>query len=164
MADPTIGLHDAFIICIRMEEVHGYNPKFLPPCKVMVPTDMISALGALLDVPSSADVRFVCLEHRTEELLRRKSGDSSISTDSTPSLTSRKRVLYANSEILRHRSPYFADLFQGDFAETMSADKYKTIIVDGADFNTVYWMLRCVLLLSFMRCGTDAVDSCIPTS
>ena len=146
VADPSIGPHDAFILCIKIEEVYGTIPKFLPPDEVMVPTDLTSALGALVDVPSSADVKFVCLQHQLEEPRRRVSGDSSSSTDSTSGLRSRKRVIYANSQILSHRSPYFADLFASDFAESLSnkGERYKTIIVDSADFETVYWMLRYV--------------------
>lgn len=147
--DPSISPHDAIILCIKIEEQYGSLVQFHPPGKVMAPTDMISAIGALIDVPSSSDVRFVCLQHQLEEPRRRVSGDSSTSdiSDSSPVTKSRKRVIYANSNILSHRSPYFADLFASDFLETSSVDKgdnYKTIMVDGADFETVYWMLRYV--------------------
>lgn len=173
VADPGINPHDAFILCIKIEEVYGTIPRFLPPDQVAVPTDLISALGALIDVPSSADVRFVCLQHQLEEPRRRVSGDSNTSTDSTSGIRSRKRVIYANSQILSHRSPYFADLFTSDFLETSidKGERYKTIMVDSTDFETVYWMLRYASRSrhhqSFHRGeeeADDVVASSIPTS
>lgn len=101
----------------------------------MVPRDMIDAMTALIDVPNGADVRFVCLEHENEAEDGMEDG-----------MRSRKRVIYANSQVLAARSPYFLDLFAISFAENtqISSDRIKTVVVESADFNTVYWMLRYV--------------------
>jgi hypothetical protein len=131
---------NAFTLCIRIDEAYGSVPTFQPAGQVSVPTDLVAALGSMIDVPTGADVRFVCLEHMlASEEDRRTSTVSYIS-----GMTSRKRALYANSQILGGRSAYFADLFKGDFSESKlgGTDGYKTVMVGSADFHTVYWMLR----------------------
>lgn len=52
---------------------------------------------------------------------------------------SRKRILYAHSEILEEKSEYFKDLLASGFSETQ---RYNTIIVDDASFSTLYWILQ----------------------
>ena len=58
---------------------------------------------------------------------------------------SRKRVLYAHSDILKTRGEYFNDLLMGGFSESEAARRnearHTTILVDDAGFETVYWML-----------------------
>lgn len=140
VADPGVREHDAFTICISITESYGLDDDraitFQPPGQVNVPVDLVAALGALVDLPAGADVRFVCLEHQTR-------GDEDGEAER---ISSRKRIVYANSQVLGSRSTYFADLFKGDFAESSSVvdERYKTVIVESADFETVYWMLRYV--------------------
>jgi len=103
---------------------------------------MVAAMAALIDVPNGADVRFVCLEHEIES-----EGEGEGEGEGEEKMRSRKRVIYANSQILASRSQYFQDLFATAFVETtqVSMDRFKTVVVESADFNTVYWMLRYVL-------------------
>jgi len=133
---PSISTSNAFTLCIRIEQEYGTTPAFQSDGKVTVPRDMIDAMAALIDVPNGADVKFICLEHEILE-----GGDED-------GLRSRKRVIYANSQVLAARSPYFQDLFATSFQETSqgSSDRFKTVVVESADFNTVYWMLRYVHL------------------
>lgn len=143
---PSISDHNAFTICISICETYGRSPAFQPAGEVRVPTDLISALGSMIDVPAGSDVRFVCLEHRLEEAEGSRRGSAESDGMYTSRLVSRKRVLYANSQVLAGRSTYFADLFKGDFAEAVlsQTERYKTVLVESADFDTVYWMLRSV--------------------
>jgi hypothetical protein len=129
---PSISASNAFTLCIRIEQEYGTAPAFQPHGKVTVPRDMINAMAALIDVPNGADVKFICLEHEIPE-----EGDEE-------RMRSRKRVIYANSQVLAARSLYFQDLFATSFLETSqgSSDRFKTVVVESADFNTVYWMLR----------------------
>lgn len=128
---PSIVSQNAFTLCIRIEQEYGNSPAFQPEGKVKVPRDMIDAMAALIDVPNGADVKFICLEHEIQE-------------DEGVGMRSRKRVIYANSQVLAARSPYFLDLFATSFVETaqVASDRFKTVVVESADFNTVYWMLR----------------------
>lgn len=130
---PSISGENAFTLCIRIEQEYGSSPAFQEEGKVLVPRDMVDAMAALIDVPNGADVKFVCLEHeyQSDEALME-------------GMMSRKRIIYANSQVLAARSPYFQDLFATSFQETAqaSSDRFKTVVVESADFNTVYWMLR----------------------
>jgi hypothetical protein len=115
---------------------------------VSVPKDMVDAMAALIDVPNGADVKFVCLEHEIE-------AESEGQVGGEEKMRSRKRVIYANSQVLTSRSQYFQDLFATTFVESAQAstDRFKTVVVESADYNTVYWMLRYVILAvsSFKR-------------
>jgi hypothetical protein len=109
---------------------------------------MIHAMAALIDVPNGADVKFVSLEHNTNPEEGVEEG-----------MKSRKRVIYANSQVLSARSQYFQDLFATSFVETAGAasDRFKTVVVESADFNTVYWMLRYVHLARIRGCANEQV-------
>ena len=62
----------------------------------------------------------------------------------------RKRVIYAHSDILRRRSDYFATMLSSSFAENAVENKSPgdrkmyTIVVEEADFCTIYWLLKWV--------------------
>jgi hypothetical protein len=121
---------------------------------VYVPPSMISGLANLID-SKSGDMHFVCLEHSSFPVdahaadvgLEEALGKSERSPNP---MLSRKRALYAHSEILRARSEYFKTLLGGEFAEMeharSSESKHITIVVDDASFNTVYWMLKWVVV------------------
>lgn len=124
---------------------------------------------------NTGDVRFVCLEYGDETDLSsasastlnlmsqtcplsrtesRTTASSHISRDAEQDpLVFRKRVLYAHSDILKHRSEYFKDMLefnescrpstaprqgQGQDAER----KVETIYCEDTDYQTLYWMLR----------------------
>jgi hypothetical protein len=130
---------DTFTLCIKIEQEYGETPSFQKEKHVTVPTDMIDALAALIDVPNGADVKFICLEHEInsdEEEEEEGGGEEK--------MRSRKRVIYANSQVLASRSQYFQDLFATSFVETtqVPSDRFKTVVVESANFSTVYWMLR----------------------
>jgi hypothetical protein len=108
----------------------------------------------------TGDVQFICLEKATREYSQipasptppntanSESRHSSASSHSltAPRITARKRVIYAHSDILRHRSDYFASMLSSAFAETVPSGERKihTIVVEEADFVTIYWLLKWV--------------------
>lgn len=106
----------------------------------------------------TGDVRFVCLEKLNPEIHSIESPDpelesqprssSSTSSQSTfpPTSTARKRVIYAHSDILTRRSEYFATMLSSAFSECADPNsnerKIYTIVVEEADFGTMYWLLK----------------------
>lgn len=109
---------DGLTLCVQIGSP-SQKPTFTTPGEVVTPISLLEGLGALLD-SATGDVQFVCLQHVDGE--------------------ARKRTIYAHSEILRARSEYFKSLLSGGFKETES--KRVTIVVDDADFDTVYWLLQ----------------------
>jgi hypothetical protein len=71
---------------------------------------------------------------------------SPTSTSFSPSFTARKKIIYAHSDILTRRSEYFATLIASSFREnTIDREhgrSFHTIMVEEADFVTVYWLLK----------------------
>ncbi|ORY30544.1 hypothetical protein BCR39DRAFT_528627 [Naematelia encephala] len=132
MADSEILAKDGFSICVQIGTCASEKAEFGLPGMWTVPRNMIDGLSGLLD-STTGDVRFVCLEH---------------DTTSDKLTSSRKRVLYAHSQILKARGDYFADLLSLGFSEatttpnTSTAMVRTTITVDDASFTTVYWMLK----------------------
>ena len=136
---------DSFSLCVQIGSPISAKPSFSLPNQVVIPTSIIDGLAGLLD-SSTGDVRFVCLEHSGAP-------HSSVSGESIGGKTlskmqtlSRKRVLYAHSEVLKARGEYFAALLMGGFSESENRrrgeTRHTTILVDDADFKTVYWVLR----------------------
>lgn len=110
----------------------------------------------------TGDVQFVCLERQenpqTQESApsspgtetphnQRPSSSASTSSSGSPTLA-RKRVIYAHSDILTRRSEYFATMLNSSFAENATRApgerKTYTIMVEEADFVTIYWLLKWV--------------------
>ena len=59
----------------------------------------------------------------------------------------RKRVIYAHSDILTRRSDYFATMLSSSFSENAKSirpgeRKVYTVVLEEADFVTVYWLLK----------------------
>jgi len=59
----------------------------------------------------------------------------------------RKRVIYAHSDILTRRSEYFATMLSSSFSENANSirpgeRKAYTVVLEEADFVTVYWLLK----------------------
>jgi hypothetical protein len=110
--------------------------------------------------PDTGDVRFICLEKSNQTLpsspnlapdttLPRSPASTSSSSSHFPSAqtTARKRVIYAHSDIISRRSDYFATMLVSSFSENAHAvvpgeRKICTIIVEEADFETIYWLLK----------------------
>ena len=93
----------------------------------------------------TGDVQFICLE-RYDPATHQPLNDPENSPQSTYplNLTARKRVIYAHSDILTRRCEYFATLIASSFAENNSSGGrvLHTIVVEEADFVTIYWLLK----------------------
>lgn len=61
-------------------------------------------------------------------------------------ITARKRIIYAHSDILTRRSEYFATMLASSFSENPTIvtgeRKVYTVVVEEADFETIYWLLK----------------------
>jgi hypothetical protein len=71
----------------------------------------------------------------------------------SPQTYARKRIIYAHSDILIRRSEYFATMLASSFSENNSQGQWVsrgserktyTVIVEEADFVTIYWLLKWV--------------------
>ncbi|KAI0775947.1 hypothetical protein BD413DRAFT_648910 [Trametes elegans] len=157
LENPRIQATDSFVICIQMHSPVG---PFYPqqPSAYFVPRDLLEGLEASLDNPNTGDVQFVCLERTQQEsdksgspLLGVPTSPRSVSSQSSSSTQTlaRKRIIYAHSDILIRRSEYFATMLSSSFAENASTllpgeRKVYTIVVEEADFVTIYWLLKWV--------------------
>ncbi|VDC06191.1 unnamed protein product [Peniophora sp. CBMAI 1063] len=159
LENPRIQKTDSFVICVQ---IHSPVGPFFPthPAAYYVPKDLLEGLESSLDNANTGDVRFICLErmpaqqpgapsptppHSATSQSRRSSSSSSHSFPAHT--TARKRVIYAHSDILSRRSDYFATMLSSTFAEASahSSDrKLHTIVVEEADFVTIYWLLKWV--------------------
>ena len=162
---------DSLVICIQIHSPIGPSiPQ--QPSVYYVPRDLLDGLEASLDNPSrfsvicrqhlftqhqsvdTGDIRFVCLERLTGEAsssptdaTSHRSASSVSSQSPFPSqMTARKRIIYAHSDILTRRSEYFASMLSSSFSEnsapTSGERKLYTVIVEEADYETVYWLLK----------------------
>ncbi|OSD04673.1 hypothetical protein PYCCODRAFT_1363847 [Trametes coccinea BRFM310] len=156
LENPRIKETDSFVICVQMHSPVG---PFYPqqPSAYYVPRDLLEGLEASLDNPNTGDVQFVCLERTTQQDMdAANAGGAPTSPRSTSSAQStttqtlaRKRIIYAHSDILVRRSEYFATMLASSFAENARTllpgeRKVYTIVVEEADFVTVYWLLKWV--------------------
>ncbi|KAK7054185.1 BTB domain-containing protein [Favolaschia claudopus] len=158
LENPRIRETDSFTICVQ---VHCPVGPFFPqqPTAYYVPRDLLDGLEASLDNPNTGDVRFVCLERMpsdaetpatplseaSQPTTRRPSSSTSSQSPFSPQTTARKRVIYAHSDILTRRSEYFATMLSSTFSETKMVPgdrKLYTVVVEEADFETVYWLLK----------------------
>ncbi|EMD40932.1 hypothetical protein CERSUDRAFT_80584 [Gelatoporia subvermispora B] len=160
LENPRIKETDSFVICVQ---IHSPVGPFYPqqPSAYYVPRDLLEGLEASLDNPNTGDVQFICLERmNTQAALSSTSPSSptiplpsgrrsaSSQSSSVPQIVARKRVIYAHSDILNRRSEYFATMLNSSFSENASnvlvpgERKVYTIVVEEADFTTVYWMLK----------------------
>ena len=96
-------------------------------------------------------MRFVCLERRLNNEASGPSNQSTVPSSGSVSLfdsytTARKRIIYAHSDILVRRSEYFATMLASSFAENSAIStgerKHYTVVVEDADFETIYWLLK----------------------
>ncbi|OWT39024.1 hypothetical protein C362_03187 [Cryptococcus neoformans Bt1] len=144
LEDAEIRRDDALKLCVYMEVAAPEKPKFSLPNDIARNTT--KGLARLLD-KKSGDVRFLCLEHVYDQSQPSAGHDRAMEVDSEEDVSkivkllrqSRKRILYAHSEILEEKSEYFKDLLASGFSETQ---RYNTIVVDDASFSTLYWILH----------------------
>ncbi|KAF9058013.1 hypothetical protein BJ165DRAFT_1335495 [Panaeolus papilionaceus] len=162
LENPRIRETDSFVICVQ---IHCPVGPSIPqhPSVYYVPKDLLDGLEASLDNSNTGDVRFICLERYSGssaqgELSTAPSNESTNSVQSATSATSiasspfnpyataRKRIIYAHSDILIRRSEYFATMFSSAFAENANNQtgerKVYTVVVEEADFETMYWLLK----------------------
>nr|KIR84928.1 hypothetical protein I308_04677 [Cryptococcus tetragattii IND107] len=129
LEDAEIRRDDALKLCVYIEVAAPEKPRFRLPNDTARKTT--KGLARLLDKKSGdpPSVSGRATEVDPEEDL----------SDIKVTRQSRKRILYAHSEILEEKSEYFKDLLTSGFAET---ERYNTIIVDDASFSTLYWILQ----------------------
>ncbi|CAE6436993.1 unnamed protein product [Rhizoctonia solani] len=153
---PRIAATNSFILCIQIHTPVGPQ---IPqqPSIYYVPKDLLEGIEASLDNANTGDVQFVCLERldssssppgsSTPNSRRSSSESSAHPLHSSPKLVARKRVIYAHSDILRSRGggEYFSTMFSSGFSENATPApgerKIHIVVVEEADFNTIYWML-----------------------
>jgi hypothetical protein len=123
----------------------------------LIPTGLLQAFKNALDNKNTGDVKFICLEYGDEVNLANQYGDNANSADTTTrSATTeadirvyRKRILYAQSDILQARSEYFKALLDFNASTTSPTAqgpatdrRIETIYCNDADFQTLYWLLH----------------------
>lgn len=100
--------------------------------------------------------RFICLERLPQtnsppgsaQSHRPPSESSSFNRDAWKVV--RKRVIYAHSDILKRRCDYFNTMLSSSFAESTHSNlplgerRMFDVVVEEADFVTVYWLLKWV--------------------
>jgi hypothetical protein len=129
----------------------------------------------------TGDVRFVCLEKQKSQptlspnrspseaatTISRRSSSASSHYLFPAQTTARKRVIYAHSDVLIHRSEYFSTMLASSFAENTSGlapgeRKLYTVVVEEAAYEEVYWLLKWVyanwLLFKEQDDPREAVD------
>ncbi|KAF8529093.1 hypothetical protein BU17DRAFT_37868 [Hysterangium stoloniferum] len=150
---------DSFVICVQIHNPTG--PQYPQhPLAYYVPKDLLDGVEASLDNPRdhTGDVKFICLETGppsastppsplvpTSPNSRRSSSETS-GFSFTTQPKARKRYIYAHSDILIRRSYYFHTMLTSSFAEnsnTASGErKVYEVVVEEADFVTIYWLLK----------------------
>ena len=157
LKDPRVSETDEFSVCVLIGSPESARPTIFPPDILSVPVDFLNSFEDLLDA-KTGDVRFICLEHELVEPTTSSENISSLElrpagARSGMHTRSRKRVIHAHSQILRGRSEYFKSLLTGGFAETETARKTESgmtsVVVDDANFITIYWLLRWVVRLAW---------------
>ncbi|KAI0346826.1 hypothetical protein BDW22DRAFT_1351109 [Trametopsis cervina] len=163
LENPRIKATDSFVICVQ---IHCPIGPFFPhqPSASYVPRNLLDGLEAMLDNANTGDVQFICLERREDastpesapsspatEIPSNRRPPSSASDSSTSTQTyARKRIIYAHSDILIRRSEYFATMFNSSFSENAAGPissgerKVYTVVVEEADFVTIFWLLKWV--------------------
>ncbi|THV08322.1 hypothetical protein K435DRAFT_641597 [Dendrothele bispora CBS 962.96] len=151
---------DSFVICVQIHcPIGPYFPS--QPSAYFVPRDLLDGLEASLDNPNTGDIRFVCLERLraadtpsspllstevTSPVTHRPPSSASSYSPFAAEMTARKRIIYAHSDILTRRSDYFATMLASSFSENQAImhgeRKVYTVVVEEADFETIYWLLK----------------------
>ncbi|KAF4601950.1 hypothetical protein EYR40_005151 [Pleurotus pulmonarius] len=142
---------DSLVICIQLHSPVG---PFFPqhPSAYYVPRDLLDGLEASLDNANTGDVRFICLEKMDPGLIASPaasdtaSGLSQSASSHIYQTTARKRCIYAHSDILIRRSEHFTTMLGSSFLEAQTTTpgerKVYTVVVEEADFESIYWLLK----------------------
>jgi hypothetical protein len=134
LSHDEIRIPDDLVLSVEVGSAAGLPAAI--PNRVIMPESTVAALKALVDSPIG-DVMFLCLEHSHLPV--------GLGEELKYETLSRKRVLYAHSDVLRSKGRYFADLLTGGFSESegrKEKSRVTPIMVDDAGFDTVYWVLR----------------------
>ncbi|KAJ9103383.1 hypothetical protein QFC19_004482 [Naganishia cerealis] len=148
LENPRIREQDAFTLVMRLQAPASHALNFNTG-KQLVDRSLMLGLKSLLDDAKTGDVKFVCLE---------KQEYSSLSASSPERPTPRrnryrKRILFAHSGILKHRSEYLDDCikFSSEREQVSAAKRNFTTALDRAvhtiqcfdvDYVTMYWLLH----------------------
>ncbi|KZT57118.1 hypothetical protein CALCODRAFT_470196 [Calocera cornea HHB12733] len=149
LENQNVGLSDSFIICVQ---IHSPVGPFVPqlPSAHYIPRDLLDGFEASLDNAHTGDVAFIVLEKSSTVVQSAPQSPRSVSSRLSGGRpqTARKRVLYAHSDILKSRSNYFHTMLNSAFSEASynvsKERKIYTIVVEDADFISVYWLLKWV--------------------
>lgn len=140
-----IAATDSLVLCVQ---IHSPTGPFIPqqPQSYYVPRELLEGLESLLDDANTGDVKFVCLQRLAPEGPRSPAPHSRQSSSSPTETLARKRVIWAHSNILSQRSEYFSTMLSSSFSESAGAHpegrRIHTIVVEEADFETTYWLLK----------------------
>ncbi|KAF8332673.1 uncharacterized protein EI90DRAFT_3053969, partial [Cantharellus anzutake] len=158
-----------FVLCIQIYTPVG--PQFPQhPSAFYVPRDLLQGIEDSLDNSHTGDVRFVCIERLPNE---RPSNSDTRSSDTATSFAYRpqqvrKRVIFAHSDLLKRRTEYFNTMLSSRFAEgyhpsAPSERRVHDVVLEEADFVTIYWLLKWVyanwLLFKEVDDPRDAVNA-----
>ncbi|KZO96303.1 hypothetical protein CALVIDRAFT_564170 [Calocera viscosa TUFC12733] len=149
LENQNIALSDSFIICMQ---IHSPVGPFVPqlPSAHYIPRNLLDGFEASLDNAHTGDVAFIVLERSGSAVQSAPQSPRSVSSRLSGGRpqTARKRVIYAHSDILKSRSNYFETMLNSAFSEasySLSKErKIYTIVVEDADFISVYWLLKWV--------------------
>ncbi|EJT97762.1 hypothetical protein DACRYDRAFT_18333 [Dacryopinax primogenitus] len=149
LENQNISLTESFVICVQ---IHSPVGPFVPqlPSAHYIPRDLLDGFEASLDNAHTGDVAFIVLERSGSLVQSAPQSPRSVSSRLSGSRpqTARKRVIYAHSDILKSRSNYFHTMLNSAFSEAsyiLSKERkiYK-IVVEDADYISVYWLLKWV--------------------
>ncbi|MBW0483747.1 hypothetical protein O181_023462 [Austropuccinia psidii MF-1] len=140
LENPRVAMFDSFVLSVQI----GTPPTIsLPqiPFVSYVPHSILQGLESLLDDKNTADLQVLVNEFEEKDLI----------------VQSRQRVLYAHSNILKHRSDYFKMMLAdensgggwaesgGSIDESAKSNHHRKlglIKIEDFDFVSVYWLLH----------------------
>ncbi|KAL7415644.1 hypothetical protein BDY24DRAFT_265966 [Mrakia frigida] len=182
LANPSVEEQDAFVLVVQIHTPFGGERLVLPelPREAWVPRTLLTAMENSLDNDKTGDVKFITRERYDPSLLSSNFNSLSLSTSNQstptsastsvassaaaaaaslsnphPNMVSRKRVVWAHSDVLKARSEYFETMLSGAFAEGRDSGgrvggdghgegrgQVHEVNLEGTDFTTVYWLLK----------------------
>ncbi|KAI0278835.1 hypothetical protein BGY98DRAFT_1096471 [Russula aff. rugulosa BPL654] len=147
LENPRIHRTDSLVICIQ---IHTPTGPFFPqhPSAYYVARDLLEGLEASLDNSNTGDVQFICLEKATREYHKfQPLQPHRIPPILRASIPLRHHIPSVHrGSLLESVSDYFASMLSSAFAETVPSGERKihTVVVEEADFVTIYWLLKWV--------------------
>ncbi|KAF8761112.1 hypothetical protein RHS01_00867 [Rhizoctonia solani] len=155
---PRIAATNSFVLCIQIHTPVGPQ---IPqqPSIYYVPKDLLEGIEASLDNSVIIDCfrmpRASGLDQFSTRVFYTKFSSIIFRILRSPcpiisETVARKRIIYAHSDILRSRGggEYFSTMFSSGFSENATPSpgerKIHTVVVEEADFSTIFWMLKWV--------------------